>query len=159
MPFYETGTVKKNPLGSEDIKITCDLISDIKPHQIYAAGDLTDPHGTHKVCLNALFLSIEKLKNEDFMNDCWVWLYRGAWHEWAIHEIDMAVPMSPDQVIKKRKAIFFHQSQKDGVMFQGDDTREFWVRAEERNRDTASKYRQFGLADYAAIEAFKKYNF
>jgi len=159
MPFYETGTVKKNPLGSKDINIIYDLISTIKPHQIYAAGDLTDPHGTHKVCLDALFLSIEMLKNNEFMKDCWVWLYRGAWHEWPVHEIDMAVPMSPDQVIKKRKAIFFHQSQKDGVMFQGDDTREFWVRAEERNRDTALQYRQFGLSDYAAIEAFKRYHF
>jgi len=159
MPFYETGTVKKNPLTSKDIKIISDLITNVKPHQIYAAGDLIDPHGTHKVCLDALFLSIEKLKNLDFMKDCWVWLYRGAWHEWAIHEIDMAVPMSPDQVVKKRKAIFFHQSQKDGVMFQGDDTREFWVRAEERNRDTALQYCQFGLADYAAIEAFKSYPF
>lgn len=91
------------------------------------------------------------------MDDCWVWLYRGAWHEWDIHQIDMAVPMSPDQVLKKRKAIFFHQSQKDGVMFQGNDTREFWVRAEERNNETARKYHQLGLADYAALEAFKRY--
>jgi len=157
LPFYETGSVKKNPIGEEDINIISDLISKVKPHQIYAAGDLADPHGTHKVCLDGIFASLERLKHEDYMKDCWVWLYRGAWHEWDIHQIDMAVPMSPDQVLKKRHAIFFHQSQKDGVMFQGDDTREFWVRAEDRNTETATKYHALGLADYAAIEAFKRY--
>ena len=96
----------------------CSLIEKIKPHQIYAAGDLADPHGTHRVCLDALFIALEKLKPKKFMNDCWVWLYSGAWHEWETYEIDMAVPMSPDQVLKKRHAIFYHQSQKDGVMFQ-----------------------------------------
>ncbi|WP_282080330.1 glucosamine-6-phosphate deaminase [Aquimarina algiphila] len=159
MPFYETGAIKKKPLGEEDVEIISNLIKEIKPHQIYAAGDLADPHGTHRVCLDALFSAIEKIKLNDFMKECWVWLYRGAWQEWGLHEIDMAVPMSPDQVIKKRKAIFFHQSQKDRVMFQGDDSREFWVRAEERNQDTAMKYHQLGLADYAAMEAFKRYHF
>jgi len=159
LPFYETGTVKKKPLSDEDIDIVSNLIAEIKPHQIYAAGDLADPHGTHKVCLDAIFAALEKLKNKDYMKDCWVWLYRGAWHEWDIHQIDMAVPMSPDQVLRKRKAIFFHQSQKDGVMFQGNDTREFWVRAEERNNETAVKYNNLGLADYAALEAFKRYYF
>jgi glucosamine-6-phosphate deaminase len=159
LPFYETGTVKKNPIEKTDIDIVTNLIKKIKPHQIYAAGDLADPHGTHKVCLDVLFASLKKLKHINYMNDCWVWLYRGAWHEWNIHEIDMAVPMSPDQVLKKRKAIFFHQSQKDGVMFQGNDTREFWVRAEERNNQTAQKYNKLGLADYAAMEAFKQYHY
>ncbi len=159
LPFYETGTVRKNPIGQEDIDIVADLIATIKPHQIYAAGDLADPHGTHKVCLDAIFAALENLKHNDYMDDCWVWLYRGAWHEWDIHQIEMAVPMSPDQVLKKRKAIFYHQSQKDGVMFQGNDTREFWVRAEERNNDTAQKYNALGLADYAALEAFKRYHF
>ncbi|PCI06608.1 MAG: glucosamine-6-phosphate deaminase [Flavobacteriaceae bacterium] len=159
LPFYETGTVKKNPIGQEDIDIVANLIATIKPHQIYAAGDLADPHGTHKVCLDAIFAALENLKHNDYMDDCWVWLYRGAWHEWDIHQIEMAVPMSPDQVLKKRKAIFYHQSQKDGVMFQGNDTREFWVRAEERNNDTAQKYNVLGLADYAALEAFKRYHF
>lgn len=159
LPFYETGTVKKNPIGQEDIDIVANLIADIKPHQIYAAGDLADPHGTHKVCLDAIFAALENLKHNDYMDDCWMWLYRGAWHEWDIHQIEMAVPMSPDQVLKKRKAIFYHQSQKDGVMFQGNDTREFWVRAEERNNDTAQKYNALGLADYAALEAFKRYHF
>ena len=159
MPFYETGTVKKNPIGQEDIDIVKNLIDHIKPHQIYAAGDLADPHGTHKVCLDAIFEALGILKSNKYMDDCWVWLYRGAWHEWDIHQIDMAVPMSPDQVLKKRKAIFYHQSQKDGVMFQGNDTREFWVRAEERNNETAMKYHALGLADYAALEAFKRYYF
>jgi len=159
LPFYETGSIKKNPLGKEDIKIMCKIIEDIKPHQIYAAGDLADPHGTHRVSLNALFESLAVLKSKSFMNDCWVWLYKGAWQEWEIHEIDMAVPMSPDQVLKKRKAIFFHQSQKDGVMFQGSDIREFWMRAEDRNTKTAEKYKELGLADYAAIEAFVRWHY
>ncbi|WMI66501.1 glucosamine-6-phosphate deaminase [Aestuariibaculum sp. YM273] len=159
LPFYETGTIKKGHLTSADISIMCNLIESIKPHQIYAAGDLADPHGTHRVCLNALFMALDELKTEPYMNDCWVWLYRGAWHEWESYEIDMAIPMSPDQVLKKRHAIFYHQSQKDGVMFQGDDSREFWVRAEDRNRLTAKKYNDLGLAEYAAIEAFKRYHF
>lgn len=159
LPFYETGTIKKKNLSQQDINIMCSLIESIKPHQIYAAGDLADPHGTHKVCLDALIESLEKLKHNSFMGDCWVWLYRGAWHEWESYQIDMAVPMSPDQVLKKRHAIFYHQSQKDGVMFQGDDSREFWVRVEDRNRLTAKKYNDLGLADYAAIEAFKRYRF
>jgi glucosamine-6-phosphate deaminase len=159
LPFYETGMVKKNNLSQKDIDIVCELIEDIKPHQIYAAGDLADPHGTHKVCLDALFESLEVLKHKSYMEDCWVWLYRGAWHEWEPYQIEMAVPMSPDQVLKKRHAIFYHQSQKDGVMFQGDDNREFWVRVEDRNKLTAKKYNDLGLADYAAIEAFKRYHF
>ncbi|MFD2941753.1 glucosamine-6-phosphate deaminase [Flavobacterium notoginsengisoli] len=159
LPFYETGTVKKNNLSDADVDIMCDIIERIKPHQIYAAGDLADPHGTHKVCLDSLFEALKRLKQKSFMNDCWVWLYRGAWHEWESYQIDMAVPMSPDQVLKKRHAIFYHQSQKDGVMFQGDDSREFWVRVEDRNRLTAEKYHNLGLADYSAIEAFKRYIF
>ena len=159
LPFYETGTVKKNNLSQIDLDIMYNLIEDIKPHQIYAAGDLADPHGTHKVCLDVLFLALEAIKTKSYMDDCWVWLYRGAWHEWETYQIEMAVPMSPDQVLKKRHAIFYHQSQKDGVMFQGDDSREFWVRVEDRNRLTAKKYNDLGLADYAAIEAFKRYYF
>ncbi len=157
LPFYETGKAKKNKLSEADIELMTGIISEIEPHQIYAAGDLGDPHGTHKVCLEALFESLNRLKTESYMKDCWVWLYRGAWHEWQLHEIDMAVPMSPDQIIKKRHAIFYHQSQKDRVMYQGDDDREFWMRAEERNKNTASNYRAVGLADYAAIEAFVRY--
>ncbi|MEE1964191.1 glucosamine-6-phosphate deaminase [Allomuricauda taeanensis] len=159
LPFYETGTIKKNPLGEQDIQIMNDIIEKIKPHQIYAAGDLADPHGTHRVCLEALFASLDVLKSKPFMEECWVWLYRGAWHEWDTHEIEMAVPMSPEQVLRKRKAIFFHQTQKDGVMFQGEDLREFWVRAEDRNKETAQRYQSLGLASYAAMEAFVRYDF
>ena len=159
LPFYETGTIKKSPLSKKDIDLMIAIIESIQPHQIYAAGDLADPHGTHKVCLDSLFMALKEIKHKPFMNDCWVWLYRGAWHEWEIHEIEMAVPMSPNQVLRKRTAIFYHQSQKDGVMFQGDDSREFWVRVEERNKDTAEKFKHLGLASYAAMEAFKRYHF
>ncbi|WP_338873894.1 glucosamine-6-phosphate deaminase [Spirosoma sp. SC4-14] len=159
MPFYETGKVAKKPLSEEDIRITMDLIEEIKPHQIYAAGDLADPHGTHKVCLDAVLEAVRRLKDKDFMKDCWVWLYRGAWAEWDIHEIEMAVPMSPDQVMKKRLGIFKHQSQKDGVVYQGTDSREFWQRAEERNQGTAGLYNRLGLAEYEAMEAFVRWHF
>ncbi|MFH6605001.1 glucosamine-6-phosphate deaminase [Maribacter algicola] len=159
LPFYETGTIKKNNLSEDDIKIMMNIIKEVKPHQIFAAGDLADPHGTHKVCLDAVFESMKRLQSEPFMEDCWLWLYRGAWHEWDINEIEMAVPMNPDQVLKKRNAIFCHQSQKDGVMFQGEDSREFWMRAEERNKNTAQRYRALGLSDYAAMEAFVRYKF
>ncbi len=159
LPFYETGTIDKHPLGEEDIQLTVDLIEKIKPHQIYAAGDLADPHGTHKVCLDAVFESVRRLKAKPFMKDCWVWLYRGAWQEWGIDEIEMAVPMSPDQVLEKRHGIFKHQSQKDGVVFQGSDAREFWQRAEDRNKETAALYDKLGLAHYAAMEAFVRWHF
>ena len=157
LPFYETGTIEKNPLGEADIKLTMDLIEEIKPHQIYAAGDLADPHGTHKVCLDAIFKAVKRLKPKPFMDNCWVWLYRGAWQEWGIDEIEMAVPMGPDQVLEKRYGIFKHQSQKDGVVFQGADSREFWQRAEDRNRETADAYDLLGLARYAAMEAFVRW--
>ena len=159
LPFYETGKIEKKPLGKEDIQLTMDLIEKIKPHQIYAAGDLADPHGTHKVCLDAIFGAVNALKEKPFMDDCWVWLYRGAWQEWGIDEIEMAVPMSPDQVLEKRNGIFKHQSQKDGVVFQGSDAREFWQRAEDRNAETAAQYHKLGLATYAAMEAFVRWHF
>jgi glucosamine-6-phosphate deaminase len=159
LPFYETGTIEKNPIGEADIQITIDLIDKIKPHQIYAAGDLADPHGTHKVCLDAVFEAVKCLKPKKYMNDCWVWLYRGAWQEWGIDEIEMAVPMGPDQVLEKRKGIFKHQSQKDGVVFQGADSREFWQRAEDRNTETADLYDELGLSHYAAMEAFVRWEY
>ncbi|MCK8140757.1 glucosamine-6-phosphate deaminase [Flavobacterium sp. I-SCBP12n] len=159
LPFYETGLVQKNPLGSTDIAIVKDIIAKIEPHQVFAAGDLADPHGTHEVCLNAIFAAMAQLKSESYMNECWLWLYRGAWHEWEIHEIDMAVPLSPDEVLLKRHAILYHQSQKDRVMFQGNDSREFWVRAEDRNKNTAKLYDDLGLAEYEAIEAFKRFEY
>lgn len=159
MPFYETGLVQKKPLSEEDVQIVARLIDNIKPHQVYAAGDLADPHGTHKVCLDAVFAAIDQLKSNDYMKDCWLWLYRGAWAEWEIHEIEMAVPMSPEQVLQKRYGIFKHQSQKDGVVFQGNDSREFWQRAEDRNAATAELYNKLGLAEYAAMEAFVRWKF
>ena len=159
LPFYETGQIRKNPLGAADIAIVAAIIAKIKPHQVFAAGDLADPHGTHEVCLNAIFAAMKQLKFESYMDDCWLWLYRGAWHEWDIHEIDMAVPLSPDEVMIKRHAILYHQSQKDRVMFQGNDSREFWVRAEDRSKDTAKLYDDLGLAQYEAIEAFKRFDY
>lgn len=159
LPFYETGTIEKKPMGEEDIQMTVDLLREVKPHQIYCAGDLADPHGTHKVCLEIIFAALDRLKHEDFMKDCWVWMYKGAWQEWNIHEIEMAVPMSPDQVLQKRLGIFIHQSQKDVVPFQGSDLREFWERAEDRNANTANLYDQLGLQKYAAMEAFARYHF
>ncbi|MDI9358370.1 MAG: glucosamine-6-phosphate deaminase [Phycisphaerales bacterium] len=161
LPFYETGQIKKKEISIEDIQMTVDLLNTIKPHQIYCAGDLLDPHGTHKKCLQVVQNSVIQLKNNqtNWLQDCYVWLYRGAWEEWAIEEIEMAIPMSPDQVIKKRHGIFNHQSQKDIVPFLGKDNREFWQRAEERNAKTAILYSQLGLTQYAAIEAFVRWHF
>lgn len=159
MPFYETGLVKKKPIGEEDIKVIADLLEEVKPHQIYAAGDLSDPHGTHRVCLAAIFEAVNRLKKNDWMKDCWVWLYRGAWQEWDIDQIEMAVPLSPDELMRKRRAVFKHQSQKDSAMFPGSDKREFWMRAEDRNHATAQAYNQLGLAEYEAMEAFVRYKF
>lgn len=159
LPFYETGIVEKKPLAEEDYQIVMDIIEKVKPHQVYAAGDLADPHGTHKVCLDAVFEAVRRLKNEEFMQECWVWLYKGAWAEWDIDSIEMAVPMSPDEVQKKKFGIFKHQSQKDGVVFQGSDSREFWKRSEDRNRATAELYNSLGLAEYAAMEAFVRWKY
>ena len=157
LPFYETGTIEKNPMGTEDIDLTVKLIRKIKPHQIFCAGDLADPHGTHKVCLDVVLAALEIIKKEqgnEWLKDCYIWLYKGAWEEWDIDEIQMAIPMSPEQVRKKRYGIFIHQSQKDSVPFQGSDEREFWQRAEERNANTADLYARLGLTKYAAMEAF-----
>lgn len=159
LPFYETGRVEKKPIGEDDIKIITSLVQQIKPHQIFAAGDLADPHGTHKVCLDGIFAALANIRHLDFMKDCWLWLYKGAWAEWDIDAIEMAVPMSPEQVLRKRYGIFKHQSQKDGVVFQGTDNREFWQRAEERNRATAELYNKLGLAEYEAMEAFVRWRF
>jgi len=161
LPFYETGTVRKNPIGTADIQIIYDLLKKTKPHQIFAAGDLSDPHGTHRVCLDAIFKAIHQLseEGEKWLEDTYVWLYRGAWQEWEIFDIEMAVPIGPKDLMRKRKAIFKHQSQKDEAMFPGNDKREFWQRAEDRNRGTAKKYNQLGLAEYEAIETFVQWKF
>ncbi|OYY17131.1 MAG: glucosamine-6-phosphate deaminase [Sphingobacteriia bacterium 35-40-8] len=161
LPFYETGTIDKKPMGEEDVENTMALLRKIQPHQIYCAGDLADPHGTHKVCLDIVFESMRRLKaaGDAWVKDCWVWLYKGAWQEWDISEIEMANPMSPDQVMKKRFGIFIHQSQKDSVPFQGSDSREFWQRAEDRNANTANLYAALGLTKYAAMEAFVRWHY
>ncbi len=155
LPFYETGRVRKKPIGPEDIAITARLLDAVQPHQVYAAGDLSDPHGTHRVCLAAVTGAFAALSDRSWTRDCEFWLYRGAWQEWEPHEIDMAVPLSPDEVRRKRMAIFKHESQKDRALFPGaTDPREFWQRAEERNRATAEMYDRLGLPEYEAIEGF-----
>lgn len=154
LPFYETGRVRKKPLGKKDIKIVRKLLQLIKPHQIYAAGDLSDPHGTHRTCLSSVLQACDQCRDEDWYANCEVWLYRGAWQEWAPRDIHMAVPLSPDEVRRKRVAIFKHESQKDRALFPGPDTREFWQRAEQRNAETARLYDELGLAEYEAIEGF-----
>ena len=158
MPFYETGRIKKKPLGEEDFRITADLLRSVKPHQVYAAGDLSDPHGTHRTCLSAILQACQWVAEEDWFQQCVVWLYRGAWHEWEPYEIEMAVPLSPSEVVRKRAAIFKHESQKDRALFPGSDMREFWKRAEDRNAETARLYDELGLAEYEAIEGFVRWN-
>ncbi|MDB5108952.1 MAG: glucosamine-6-phosphate deaminase [Mucilaginibacter sp.] len=160
LPFYETGKIKKDPGSELDIQLTIDLLQQVKPHQIFAAGDFADPHGTHIVCFKIVIAAMEKLrKTEAWAKECWLWMYRGAWHEFETHEIEMAVPLSPLEVERKRNAIFKHQSQKDRPVFPGDDAREFWMRADQRNRETAEAYDKLGLANYEAMEAFVKWKF
>lgn len=161
LPFYETGQVKKSPPTQADLDIVIKLLRSIKPHQIFAAGDLQDPHGTHEVCLQLIFAAIRQMRAEGdtWLDDCYMWLYRGAWQEWDVEDIEMAVPISPEELHRKRKAIFKHQSQKDEPVFPGEDKREFWQRAEERNRTTAEIYDSLGLTEYEAIEAFVRYPF
>ncbi len=156
LPFYETGGIKKGQRTQKDIDIIIDLLNKVKPHQIYLAGDLADPHGTHRVCTEAVLAALEQLKNENWLKECHVWLYRGAWMEWELGKVDMAVPLSPDELIKKRHAIYRHVSQKDIVPFPGDDSREFWQRAEDRTQNTARLYNELGMAEYQAIEVFVK---
>ncbi len=157
MPFYETGKVKKKPLSEDDVQIIVDLLNRLQPHQLYAAGDLCDPHGTHRTCLNAVLAACQRVAAEPWFAECTVWLYRGAWQEWAPHEIELAVPLSPREVLQKRSAIFKHESQKDRALFPGSDAREFWQRAEERNVATARLYDALGLAEYAAMEGFVRW--
>lgn len=158
MPFYETGKVKKRPISDEDVQMIVDLYRELKPHQVYAAGDLRDPHGTHRTCLNAILQACKAVENDAWYADCDIWLYRGAWHEWEPYEIEMAVPLGPQEVMLKREAIFKHESQKDRALFPGTDAREFWQRAEDRNRTTAKIFDSLGLAEYEAIEAFVRWD-
>ncbi|MGM9762462.1 MAG: 6-phosphogluconolactonase [Candidatus Cryptobacteroides sp.] len=156
LPFYESGGIKKNERSQADVDIIKKLLQEVKPHQIYLAGDLADPHGTHRVCTETALEAINQLKGEAWLEECHVWLYRGAWMEWELGRVDMAVPLSPDEVIKKRHAIYRHLSQKDIVPFPGEDPREFWQRAEERTQNTARLYNELGMAEYQAIEVFVK---
>ena len=157
LPFYETGTVQKAPISECDVEIAMNLLQEVKPHQIYAAGDLSDPHGTHRVCMNIILEALNRLKNEEWFKECRIWLYRGAWQEWDIDQVDMAVPLSPEEVMIKRKAIYKHKSQNNGPMFPGSDSREFWQRAEDRNHATAVLYDKLGMAEYQAIEVFVRF--
>ncbi|MFC0513744.1 glucosamine-6-phosphate deaminase [Mucilaginibacter angelicae] len=160
LPFYDRAKNQKLVSYEDDILQTMELLQAIRPHQVFAAGDFADPHGTHKVCFDIILQALTRLNDtEEWIKDCWLWLYRGAWHEFEIHEIEMAVPLSPDEVMRKRLAIFKHQSQKDIPVFPGDDAREFWVRAEHRTGETARIYNQLGLAEYEAIEAFVRFKF
>ena len=156
LPFYETGGIKKGEITDKDIEIIVKLLRDIKPHQIYAAGDLADPHGTHRMCIEALLEALDRTQDDEWRKECHLWLYRGAWMEWNLGMVDMAVPLSPSEMLKKRHAIYRHLSQKDIVPFPGSDTREFWQRAEERTQNTAQLYDKLGMAEYQAIEVFVK---
>ncbi|WP_321295512.1 glucosamine-6-phosphate deaminase [Marinifilum fragile] len=157
MPFYETGKVKKNPLGKEDVRIIVNLLRKVKPHQIFAAGDWSDPHGTHRVCWEGIYQALQIVKDEEWMDNCYVWLYRGAWQEWDLDEIQMAVPISPEELQHKRNAILRHQSQMESAPYMGNDSRLFWQRSEARNRATANLFNKLGLAEYEAIEAFVRF--
>ncbi len=157
LPFYRTGTIAKKPVGDEDISIIRDLLSRVSPDQVYVAGDLADPHGTHRVCAEAIFRALEGMKN-DGQKTPEVLLYRGAWQEYPLHEIEIAVPLSPSDILLKREAIFMHESQKDEALFPGSDPREFWQRAEDRNRGTADSYNQIGLPEFFALEAFARWD-
>ncbi|MDR0824191.1 MAG: glucosamine-6-phosphate deaminase [Prevotella sp.] len=158
LPFYETGRVKKNPISETDVEIVKNYLEEIKPDEVFVAGDLADPHGTHKVCLDAILAAVDELKGTEWLKNCRFWMYRGAWAEWEIDHIEMAVPISPEELRKKRNSILKHQSQMESAPFLGNDERLFWQRSEDRNRATAELFRQLGLASYEAIEAFVEYH-
>ena len=180
LPFYESGKIEKLPMSERDVEPIIQLLEEIQPHQIYVAADLADPHGTHRKCTDAVLAAIDEIKkgsspsgggfspesgevrrglNASWLKDCRVWMYRGAWAEWDVADIEMCVPMSPEELREKRNAILRHQSQMEGAPFLGNDDRLFWQRAEDRNRDTAKKYDELGLACYEAMEAFVEYHF
>ena len=157
LPFYDAVTVRHRRLGDKDVELMGQLLGEVRPHLIYAAGDLDDPHGTHRICLHALREALARRAQEPWFAEAELWLYRGAWAEWEVDEIDLAVPLSPQEVLRRRRAIFRHETQKDLALFAGDDRREFWQRTEDRSRRLAESYNTLGLAEYEAIEAFKRY--
>lgn len=159
MPFYETGRIRKNPLGEDDVRRVMEVIERVRPHQIYAAGELADPHGTHRLCLDAVQAALRRFREEgaDWLDDCYIWLYRGAWQSWEIHEIEMAVPLSPGEIARKRAAVYKHETQKDRPLYPGSDAREFWDRVDARTRMAARSYDALGLAEYEAMESFVRW--
>ena len=172
LPFYESGKIEKLPVSERDVRIVQQLLDEIQPHQIYVAADLADPHGTHRKCTDVVLAAVEEIKHSAnssspssegqegaWLDDCRVWMYRGAWAEWDVADIEMCVPMSPEELREKRNAILRHQSQMESAPFLGNDERLFWQRAEDRNRETARRYDQLGLACYEAMEAFVEYRF
>jgi len=160
LPFYQTGTVRKSPITDVDVEIVLKLLRQVKPQMIFAAGDLSDPHGTHRMALKALLKALEKAKaeNDEWTKDCVIYLYRGAWQEWEPEKVSLVVPMSADELYRKRLAIYRHQSQKDPAPYPGTDSREFWQRSEERNRNTARLFDKLGLSEFEAMETFVRYN-
>ena len=170
MPFYESGKIEKLPMSEQDVEPIIALLNEIQPHQIYVAADLADPHGTHRKCTDAVLAAIDEILHPtpdmqemgidgEWLKDCRVWMYRGAWAEWEVADIEMCVPMSPEELREKRNSILRHQSQMESAPFLGNDERLFWQRAEDRNRDTAKRYDELGLACYEAMEAFVEYKF
>ena len=157
LPFYRASPGSRRQLGDGDRQAMRALLETVRPHLIFAAGDLDDPHGTHRLCLHALRDALAELPAAGWVGASELWLYRGAWSEWSTDEIDMAVPLSPQEVLRRRRAIFCHETQKDMALFLGDDRREFWQRSEDRSRRLAETYNALGLAEYEAIEAFKRY--
>jgi glucosamine-6-phosphate deaminase len=158
MPFYYGASVRRRQLGEGDVSIMHQLLGELRPHLIFAAGDLADPHGTHRLCLHALRDALARATRESWFAEAELWLYRGAWAGWELDEIDLAVPLSPQEVLRRRRAIFRHETQKDQALFPGEDSREFWRRTEDRSRQLAGSYNALGLAEYEAIEAFKRYS-
>lgn len=160
LPFYESGSVEKLPMSQADVDIVARLLDQVRPHQVYVAADLADPHGTHRKCTEAVLAALDHFKNEgaDWLQDCRVWMYRGAWAEWPVEDIETCVPMSPEELMHKRKSILKHSSQMESAPYLGNDLRLFWQRAEDRNRGTARLYDALGLACYEAMEAFREYH-
>ena len=158
LPFYHSGPPRRRQYGEKDVSILHGLLAELRPHLIYAAGDLDDPHGTHRLCLRILREALAQAANEPWRQEAELWLYRGAWADWPLAEIDLAVPLSPQEVLRRRRAIFRHETQKDQAIFLGSDEREFWQRSEDRSRDLAQAYNALGLAEYEAMEAFQRYS-
>jgi glucosamine-6-phosphate deaminase len=176
LPFYQTGLVRKDPIGPADVKIVRDLLEELDPEIIFVAGDLSDPHGTHRMCKEAIDRALDELYGPSMRGDApaperrngasngtgasgrrtrpEVWLYRGAWQEWPVTDATWLVPMSQEELRLKIQAIFKHQSQKDSAPFPGQDDREFWQRVDARNKDTAALLDRLGLAEYFAMEAY-----